>query len=312
MNDLSRIDWNLLPALDALLSEQNVSRAARRVGVTQPAMSSALKRLRRHFKDDLMVRHGHAYQLTPLAERLAPLARDLVRSSVDIATALESYDPATSTRHFTIAATSAMQTTLVPLLLADLSAAAPHVGVSLLSPFAEPFRNGDDVLAGTDGWLAPSEMLPGRDRVGEWWDQWVCVVADDHPTVDDALTLEDARALPWVIPMIRAVPISHLDALAAHGIDPTIAIYAEGFVAVPFLVSHSDRIGIVQRAVAEKLAPASGTRVLECPWPVQPLRVTFWWDRRWAADPAHTWLRGMVEQCMLRHSVEPPEAARSS
>lgn len=302
MTDLSRMDWNLLPALDALLTEQSVSRAARRTGVTQPAMSNALKRLRRHFKDDLMVRTGNTNQLTPLGERLRPLASDLVRSSVDIATSMTSFDPRASTRRFVIAATEAMQITFGPLLLADLASEAPDVEVSFVSPFVEPFRTGDDVLAGTDGWLAPTEMLSGRDHVGEWWDRWVCVVADDHPSVGTTLSLEDVDRLRWVIPTIRGNPISHLETLAAHGIVPTVDVHTEGFLAVPFLVGGTERIGIVQAAVAGRLAGAAGVRVVECPWPVMPLRVTFWWDQRWSSDPAHAWLRSTIETSMRRHS----------
>ncbi|MCL8249986.1 LysR family transcriptional regulator [Aeromicrobium fastidiosum] len=305
MNDLSRIDWNLLPALDALLTEKSVSRAARRTGVTQPAMSNALKRLRRHFRDELMVRSGNAYQLTPVGERLAPLTSELVRSTVDITSSVASFDPRSSSRRFTIAATEAMQTTLVPAVLTATASAAPGTSVTLVAPFVEPFRTFDDVLAGTDGWLAPSEMLPGRNHTGQWWDEWVCVVSDDHPTVGDHLTLDDVDRLAWVVPTIRGTPIDHVGVFAAHGLDPHVAVYTEGFVSVPFLVGGTERVGIVQGAVANRLAPAAGVRAIPCPWPTQPLRVTFWWDQRWASDPAHTWFRDLVEATMLAHRVAP-------
>ncbi len=304
MNDLSRMDWNLLPALDALLTELNVSRAARRIGVTQPAMSHALKRLRRHFKDELLVRQGNAYHLTPLAERLAPMARELVRSSVDIASTMASFDPTTSDRRFTIAATEAMQLTLGRDVVAAVSTQAPDASVTFVAPFVEPFRTNDDILANTDGWIAPSEMLPGRDHTGELWDRWVCVVDDAHPTIGSALPLDEVAHHAWVIPTIRGLPISHVGAFAAHGIDARIQVCTEGFSAVPFLVAGTERVGVVQHRVAMRLARSAGVRIVECPWPVQPLRLTFWWDRRWASDPAHAWLRETVAASMVTRAAE--------
>ncbi|WP_167736791.1 LysR family transcriptional regulator [Nocardioides sp. 1609] len=306
MSDLSRIDWNLLPALDALLTERNVTRAARRLGVTQPAMSNALQRLRRHFRDELLTRHGNGYLLTPLAERLAPRVRDHISSGLSIVGSIDAFDPLISTRRFVIAGSEAMQVALAPSLTRALNEHAPAVTFSFVAPFVEPFRTYDDIVAGTDGWFAPREMMPNQSCTGLMSDSWVCVVDLEHPEVGDALTLADAQRLPWVAPTIRGAPLRvHVDALMAHGVEPVVEVFTESFTAVPFLVAGTTRLGIMQRAVAERLAPAAGVRILECPWAVQPLHVTFWWDLRWESDPAHTWLRSVVDQVMDGRAPRP-------
>lgn len=299
MGDLSRIDWNLIPMLHALLEERHVSRAARRLALSQPAMSHALARLRRHFDDDLLVRRGGTYVLTPLGEQLAPLTADVVRATSSLATSTPTFDEAESTRTFTIAASEYVQAVLAPALLGEIRARAPGIRLNLVSPFTEPFRTSQDVLEGTDGWLAPREMLPGERSTGLVADQWACVVADDHPTITDTLTLEDVELYPWVAPTIRGRALHlHLDSLAAHGVELSVEVATESFTAVPFLVAGSDRIGVLQRSLALRLAPVAGVRVLECPWAVQPLHLTMWWHQQREDDVGHQWLRGVVDDLM--------------
>src|SRR6478735_2049544 len=295
----SRIDWNLIPALDALLIEQNVSRAARRLGVTQPTMSNALARLRRHFGDDLLTRHGNTYVLTPLAERLAAPVHEAVTWGTSVVTSAAEFDPAESTREFIIAASDYIQAVLMPRLLREIRRQAPSVIVTVVAPFTEPYRTGEDIIASTDGWIAPQEMLPGEHHSGLLTDEWVCVVSEDHPTVGDELTMADVAALPWVSPTIRGTSLRlFLDSILAHGVEPTIEASIENFTAIPFLVAGTDRISIMQRSLAELFAEAAGIRVLECPWGVQPLKVTLWWDGRFESDPAHTGLREVINAAM--------------
>jgi DNA-binding transcriptional LysR family regulator len=299
MNDRGRIDWNLIPTLDALLTERNVSRAARRLGVTQPAMSNALARLRRHFGDELLVRHGNTYALTPTAERLAALARQAVSSSLSLVSSGAEFEPAESVQEFTIAASDYVQATVMPFVLRELHRRAPSVTVAVVAPFVEPFRTPKDIIASTDGWLAPQEMLPGESHSGALDDRWVCVVTESHPTVGDELSMDDVRELAWVAPTIRGKPLGlYMQSLMARGVEPIVEVSTEGFTAVPFLVAGTDRIGLMQHSLATRLAGAAGVRILECPWPAQPLRLTFWWDSRWESDAAHSWLRGAVSDAL--------------
>jgi DNA-binding transcriptional LysR family regulator len=301
VRDRSRIDWNLVPALDALLTERNVSRAGRRLGLSQPSMSGALARLRRHYGDDLLVRQGSGYVLTPLAERLLPLAREAVASTSYALASSLAFDFRHSTRTFTIAASEYVQTVLGQALSLEINRQAPGVRLAFVSPLTRPFRSVDEVLHTAEGWLAPREVLTGHRCTGLLADRWVCVVTDDHPTVRDSLTLQDLRDLSWVAPVIRAEPLRLLlDGLGAHGLEPTLGVTTDSFTAVPFLVAGTDRVGLMQASLANRLAAAAGVRVLPCPWEVQALHVTFGWDAKREADPAHAWLRSVVEQVLVK------------
>lgn len=290
------MDWNLIPTLEALLAERSVSRAARRLGLSQPAVSNALARLRRQFGDELLVRRGSGYELTPLAEHLALVTRDAVEAVSAVSAASTEFDPATSTRLFRITASDYAQMAVAPQLLADLARHAPSVRVAFLTPFSDRFGNDEEMLDATDGWLAPREVLPGHEHVGAGADRWVCVVDRDHPDISTTLDLDDAAAHPWVVPAVRGTTLRlHRDGLASHGVEPVVDITTETFSSVPFLVAGSSRIGLVQRSVAQRVATAAGVRVLECPWTVQPLHLTFWWSPKKNGDLGHAWLRERVK-----------------
>lgn len=295
-----RMDWNLIPTLEALLTERSVSRAARRLGLSQPAVSNALARLRRQFGDDLLVRRGSTYVLTPFAEQLAAASRDAVDAVATVAaSSTTGFDPATSERRFTLAASDYVQAVLGGDLVAGARRLAPFVSLGFVSPFGAPFGTDEEIVEGTDGWLAPREMLPGHEHVGAASDRWVCVVARDHPGVGHTLTLDDAATYPWVAPTVRGQALQlHLRGLAAQGVEPRVEATTDTFGAVPFLVSGSDRIGFVQLSLARRLAEAASVRVLECPWTVPPLHLTLWWSTKRDGDPGHAWLRDLVRDTL--------------
>lgn len=296
--DFDRIDWNLVRALDALLRERSVSGAANRLGISQPGASSALARLRRHFGDELLVRRGNTYSLTPLAERLAPRVEEAVKAMRTTLASSGSFDPATSTREFTVAATEYGQSVVGPALTAEVWRLAPQVRLTFRAPF-DRYVGAEDVLDRTDGWLVPKEAAPGYPSTRAVVDQWRCVVAKDHPTVTGDLTLRDAGELPWVTPTVAGKQlVLQLDGLRAHGIEPNIHVTTESFASVPFLVAGTIRIGLVQGHLATRLAPAAGVRVLPCPWVVPPIMLTLAWHRKWEGDPAHAWFRAVVDSCL--------------
>jgi DNA-binding transcriptional LysR family regulator len=272
--------------------------------LSQPAVSNALARLRRQFDDALLVRKGSVYELTPFAEQLLPSVREAVHAASAVSVASTQFDPASSTRQFTVAASDYAQTVVGCHLLREVRRRAPLVNLAFVSPFSGQFRHDEDILEGADGWFAPREMLPGRDHIGSVTDRWVCVVARDHPAIGEALTLEDAETYGWVAPAIRGKGLRlHLDGLAAHGVVPRFEVVTDSFSAVPFLVAGSDRIGILQGALAGLLSQASGIRVVDCPWEVQPLYLTFWWSANREGDLGHAWLRGVVQDCFTEADV---------
>lgn len=294
-----RIDWNLVPALDALLSERNVSRAARRIGTSQSSMSGALARLRRHFDDELLVRQGNNYVLSPLAERLHPLVREAVTATSTTLAATGQFAASESDHLFRIAATEYGQTVVGPALTAEVARQAPGVRINFVAPFSAAYTRFEDALQATDGALAPREVLKGQPCTGLLPDEWVCVVSADHPTVGDVLSVDDVATLRWVAPTIRGQLLNFMvDGLGSLALEPRVGVTTESFTAVPFLVAGTTRIGLLQGRVARRLATSAGVRVLPCPWPVQALNLTFFWDQKHQADPAHAWLRSVIDHTM--------------
>src|SRR5689334_14098640 len=145
------IDLNLLAALDALLAERNVTRAGRRLGLSQPAMSEALARLRRHFGDELLVRVGNRYELTPLAVGLVDRVQAAVAGVERVFSAAPEFDPADSTREFTLLVSDYATSVLGPPLAAAFARSAPHARLRLCPHRPEDVTGAAERLRGVDG-----------------------------------------------------------------------------------------------------------------------------------------------------------------
>jgi DNA-binding transcriptional LysR family regulator len=295
MDELQRLDWNLVPALDALLQEKNVSRAARRLGISQSAASGALARLRRHFDDELLTRRGSTYELSSTAQRLAPQAREAVAVAASLLSSAKRFDPASSRREFAIVSSEYGQVVHGAALLNLVSAAAPGVRVSFRG--MEARSGSDDWLSRVDGWLGPRDSLSNTPCTGAAVDRWVCVV--DRGNAVAALSLEDVRQHRWILPTVaRDRDVPWRKRLMAYGIDLDVAVTTESFGSVPFLVAGTPMVGVMQERLAGRLAEAAGVRVLPCPWEMRPVTFTLWWDATREHDPAHVWLREQVELCL--------------
>lgn len=307
MTRLDRLDWNLVPLLNALLRERNVSRAARRIGVSQSAASGALARLRRFFDDDLLVRNGHGYDLTPVAEQLLPLAAAAVVSTRSLVEATEAFDPATTSREFVLLANDYSTVTIGTAVSRALAVEAPAAQLQLVSPAAaaaeaEERRPGSGetttIPADVAGWIVPQDQFRSFPSSGTFTDTWVCVVADDHPEIGDHLTYDDLVEAPWVafsIPGLHRLP--KLRPLLAHGIDPRIEVVTDTFAAIPFLVPGTRRLALVQSRLGRRFADVAGIRVLEPPVALPPLQLTMVWHPDLTSDHGHRWFRELVARC---------------
>ncbi|MET0318666.1 MAG: LysR family transcriptional regulator [Rhodococcus fascians] len=297
MDDLARLDWNLVPALDALLRERNVSRAARRLGISQSAASGALARLRRHFNDELLERRGTTYELTSTAQRLAPQVRDAVAVTASLLAGSRAFDAASSRREFVIVSSEYGQTLLGSALNRRVAELASGVRVAFRGQEAR--SSSPDWLQTVDGWLGPRDSLSDTPSTGLRPDRWVCVADNDNQTVQRGMELDDVANHRWVLPTVaRDRDVPWRKRLLAHGIELNVAMTTESFSAVPFLVAGTDTVGIVQHDLGRKLAHAAGVRLFELPWKMLPLNLTFWWDGTREHDPAHRWLRDQVALCM--------------
>src|SRR5437016_3518266 len=196
---LKNADLNLLVALDAMLSERNITRAAERLSLGQPATSAALRRLRHLFGDPLLVRRGRVMELTPLAQALVAPVREILEGIDGLLSIRPEFNPGCDDRSFSVMASDYVALVLLRPLLGRLDAVAPNVRVSVL-PITMPFRT----MLGrgeTDLVLFPIEVDPGMRAFPHrtlFTDRYVCTVWGQHPQVGDEITLDMLSSLPYL------------------------------------------------------------------------------------------------------------------
>jgi LysR family nod box-dependent transcriptional activator len=295
--NLGGLDLNLLVALDALLSERSVTRAAQRVGLSQPGMSNALARLRRLLGDPLLVRQGAGLAPTPRAQALAgPVheALELIRGAVERPPA---FDPARDRRTFRLSCSDYAVLMLIGPLVRDLAVRAPGLSVEVIPRLADAGRALD--LGDVDLVIEPTEIMGRGDLPSSrlWSDRWMCCVWEGNASVGDTMTLEDFTALGHLIYSMGgpgqpvALPDLHL---ARLGVQRRIEVSVESFLLAPFLLQETELVTLVPLRAEAFLRRTGAIRVLEAPVEFPVLVEELWWHPRAAADPAHTWLRGRI------------------
>jgi len=290
-------DLKLLEALDALLRERNVTRAAARLGISQSAMSHKLARLRDFFGDPLLVGGRGGMVPTPEAERIG---RSIKQAFVDLRAAMrdtEPFDPATSTRRFVMVSPDYAAFSFLPRARVMVAEEGPSTSLVVREPWpgmTDALRDGTlDLVAGAD-----IEPAAGFLRTKLFQDELVCVVRRDHPRVGKALDLETFAALPHLLVTRDPEGAGLLDkALAARGLRRHIAMRVPYHLAAPFIVARSDLLVLTTFALARDAASMLPIRILRCPLPLPVLKVTLVWHERNQNDPAHRWLREITIRC---------------
>ncbi|CAM5496720.1 LysR family transcriptional regulator OS=Streptomyces tendae OX=1932 GN=GUR47_00415 PE=3 SV=1 [Streptomyces tendae] len=288
--NLSRLDLNLVVALRALLEERNVTRAGQRVGLSQPAMSAALSRLRRHFDDDLLARVGGHYELTALGQVLldrASTAYDLLER---LFASQADFDPAKESREFKLVASDYAVAVFGAELARVVHQEAPNIRLRFAQTPTTVVDATDTLLSTTDGLLMPHGVISDFPATDLYQDRWVFLVADDHPSIDDRLTRDDLARLPWVTYQ-RTYDAPAVRQLGMLGIEPRVEVSVDSFQIMPLLVAGTRRIALVQARLARLLAPLAAVRVVEPPYEAVPLREALWWHPVHTHDAAHIWLR---------------------
>lgn len=290
-----KLDLNLLVALDALLDERNVSRAADRLNLSQSAMSSALSRLRDYFGDELLMPVGRRMEPTALAANLAPEIHEILQRIRVAIQARPTFDAATAQRRFSIMTSDYLLEVLLADVIRGLESTAPGVQIRILSSGAASlalFIKGEvDLL------IAPEEhTLADHPRTTLFEDTYSCVVWTQNQTVQAPLTMEHYLSLSHVVVHVGPDQPSSVERwLAEHreklvGSQRRVDVIAPSFGVLPHLVVGTQRIATMHTRHArlyERLLPL---RVLTPP-PVFPsLRETLQWHRHLDTDPAVRWL----------------------
>ena len=293
--NLASLDLNLLVSLDALLQQRSVTRAAAQMGLSQPALSASLARLRRHFGDELLTRVGNEYRLTPLAVQLRELARLALGGVERVFTAQPAFDPASSTREFSLLVSDYGIVVLGDAVADLLAEEAPGARLRLVMNTPESVDSAAQVLLSTDLLVLPHGFVSDLSHRDLYRDEWVCVVSSDNALVEDAVTVEHLESLPWVLsyngPTASTPAVRRMRML---GIEPHVAVVTENFLTVPPLIAGSRRIAVLQRRLVDLLPLNSGIRALPCPFEAGPLVEAIWWHPAFDDDPEHRYLRDLV------------------
>lgn len=292
-------DLNLLLHFDAMMSWRSVSRAAEELGITQPAMSAALSRLRRLFNDPLLVRDSGHWHPTPKAEELHASFRPLLDTWRQVSLPRTEFDPATSRRSVSVFATDYLQFAVIARVSGLLIKAAP--GVELRVQAARP-QLGLDMLENNQVELImgyfpePSVNLRARLLFEE---KAVCIVRQHHPCLHGPWNLDAFLQYAHVNMAAHTRFFSdRLDkALQAQNRVRRIGLTLSSYLAAPFAVGQSDLIATLPGSVAKALEKQAGTVTLEAPLPLPVLTVSLYWHERHHRDPAHAWVRQFIASC---------------
>jgi len=310
--DIRNIDLNLLVALDALLSERSVSRAAVRLHLSQPATSALLARLRELFGDALLLRGAREMLPTPRAlELLGPVKR--VLDEIDILVQPRAaFAPASAVHTFTLSASDYVEYALLPPLVDYVETNAPGVRLAVrpldLPAMERQMANGEVDLCITGLQNAP----PGLHTRPLYTERIVSVVRREHPGVGAHLTLDTFCSLEHIVASVTGGFSARIDAaLAAHGRERRARLAVPYFLLVPEIVAHSDMISTLPERLARGYADR--LRVLEPPLEIPGFTVGEVWHERNQREPAQQWLREVVfelAQAPQRQTLAPATRGR--
>jgi len=291
------IDYHLLRCFDALLRDKSVSKAARRVGLSQPAMSHALARLREMLGDQLLVRSGREMMLTPRAIELAEPLRLALEGLERVTRTEPAFDPAEARLRFVVQASDGAALSLLPAVVAEVQRLAPGVELSVRSLgdnlCLEPLDKGEVDVALAMGRI---DRLPDRlFRMVLLPERFCCVVRANHPEVRGERLELDAflRMRHLVVTPAGGWTGAVDEVLAQHGLERRIAMSVPHFLVAPAVVAKSDMVLTTVERIALKYAGVYGLKVVAPPIELPEFSTALVWHERTHQGAAYRWLRGL-------------------
>jgi DNA-binding transcriptional LysR family regulator len=293
MND-AKIDLNLLRLFEALIGERHVSRAASRVGLSQPAMSHALKKLRLMLNDPILVRRGAEMVPTPTALRLSPKVREVLAISVSIVRGEHAFDPATCNRTFQLGMSDYASSLILPGLLSEVRRQAPDVRIHVRhigrANGVEATTSGevDLAVAGffrTDGLKSQSLAV----------EKYKCAVWRGNRQVKRALTLDHYLTLPHLLVDSAGDTSGIVEReLTLRGLHRNVACIVPHFLVAPTVLKGTDMILTLVEGALQKSAAACDLRLLDPPLPLPDYRACVVWNDAGDSDKPLQWLRHLI------------------
>lgn len=294
---LQDIDLNLLVVFQLMYRERKTSTVAEILGLTQPAVSNAIARLRKVLGDDLFLRTARGMEPTPFADSIAEpvlYALSTLENSVNVR---DAFDPATSTRTFRVAMTDIGEIYFLPRLMARLARIAPGIGLSTVRNASvnlkqEMETGGIDLAIG----LLP-QLLGGFFQRSLFTQPYVCLMRRNHPLLAGGKTFDRAafEAAEHGLVVSEGTGHGQLEvALKKSGIDRIVRLGLPHFVAVPYIMRTTDLVFSVPEKLAESVTDLFDLVAFPHPVPLPDISINLFWHRRYHLDAGNQWLRGLL------------------
>jgi len=292
--DIRAVDLNLLKAFDALMSERAVTRAAGRIGLSQPAMSHALSRLRALFADDLFVRTPNRMEPTARAREIAPLVSAAIEHIEAALNLSVGFDPAKSAGIFTAGMAEYAEVALVGRLAESFARQAPKATLRLTpvtgAEAAEQLDSGAIDVAASHLRALPAHLA----SMVLLRDPFVLIARRGHPLAAEPLSIEGYAALDHVLVSPRGDTTGAVDrALKDFGLKRRIALLVATYLALPSVLAASDLVATVPRRTARQIAAIAEIEIMPLAIDLSVL-VSMAWHRRAASEPAQIWFRSLL------------------
>lgn len=305
--NISRIDLNLLVYLDVLLRERNVTKAADQLGISQPAMSNGLKRLRTLFDDPLLIRTSQGMTPTERAQELQPTISELIIGLEKAVQPRAKFNAAESEQVFRVMASDYAEATLIPPLIAKLRTEAPNVILDIMTPSDVSFP---DVEQGrVDMVINRFDSIPQSFHQKVLWsDDFSCLISKTNPVLEKfsldsyleakhvwvsktgmgvgvGMDPADVQRLGWVD-----------EALTRIGVQRRITVFTRHYQAACLLAEQQDLIATIPSKMARQHEHNDRVRIVAPPFIIQPIALTMAWSPLLQHNPAHKWMRQLITQ----------------
>jgi DNA-binding transcriptional LysR family regulator len=302
------LDTNLLVLLDILLDTLSITKTAEVLGLTQPAVSLALGRLREHFADNLIVQVGRSNVATPLANQLRGPLKDLLARTDALIALRAGFDPETHTRCFSFIGSDYVAAIIGNEVMRTVARSGPHLSakLELLSPGSiDDFDRGQ-----IDAVITPSQIAyPDHPTMELFDERFVCAVWNEHPTIGDTLSAEQYLAARHVIHDAKGgarLPILDQWFLDKSSMTRDVAIQVPSFAHILPIVPGTPFVATVQFQLARKMAQTLPIRILPAPFEFPALKMVMQWHRHLDDDEGVTWFRAKVAEIITGLGLKSP------
>ena len=294
--NLAGIDLNLLVVFDALMIERQVTRAGERIGLSQPATSNALARLRNLTKDELFIRSSGGLQPTPVAISLAAQIQPALNQIQAALSLAQPFAPTTSDRVFNIGMSDYAEFVLLPRLLEQLPTVAPHVKIQIKSgdrqhQLALLDKGEIDLLCG----LIP-EQITWHEQQLLFREQFVCVCHRDRQFSSNSISLEEYLNAAHLLVSVQEDMVGRVDLmLKKQNLKRHISISIPHFMVAPSILARTNLIATLPARVANEFASNLSLKLWPCPIPLQGFSVYMRWHQSTKDNASSIWLRTLIQ-----------------